>query len=116
EAVAVVPDIAPEISLEAPPSSDYVPALPDYVSGSNPEEEPEEDPSEDDLSSDDVSQTNGLENLLDIRSTRLEDTKHELETLRARVVSSEREIASLLGRAKAAKQRGEIAWDRISKL
>ncbi|GKD26734.1 hypothetical protein Tco_1232948 [Tanacetum coccineum] len=56
------------------------------------------------------------EHLLDVPSTRPEDTDHELETLRSRVVSSEREIASLHVRAKVVEQRDEIAKDRISKL
>ncbi|GJX76514.1 hypothetical protein Tco_0323325 [Tanacetum coccineum] len=56
------------------------------------------------------------EHLLDIPSTRLDDTKHELETLRARVVSSEREIDSLLAKARVVEQRDEIARDRISEL
>nr|GEX29939.1 hypothetical protein [Tanacetum cinerariifolium] len=54
--------------------------------------------------------------LLDIPFTRLEDTKHELENLIARVVLSEREVASLLAKARAAEQRDEISGDKKSKL
>nr|GEV10797.1 hypothetical protein [Tanacetum cinerariifolium] len=43
-AVVAIPDIAPEISLEATPSPDYVSASPDYVSKSDPKESPKEDP------------------------------------------------------------------------
>ncbi|GJV34616.1 hypothetical protein Tco_1395016 [Tanacetum coccineum] len=42
--------------------------------------------------------------------------RHDLETLRARVVSSKREITSLRGRARAAEPRDEISKDRISEL
>ncbi|GJU48552.1 diacylglycerol kinase 4-like protein [Tanacetum coccineum] len=46
----------------------------------------------------------------------LETIEHDLETLRARVVSSKREITSLRGRARAAEPRDEISRDRISEL
>ncbi|GKF77468.1 hypothetical protein Tco_0229938 [Tanacetum coccineum] len=45
--------------------------------------------------------------LLDKPLIRLETTEHELETLRARVVSSVREISSLHDRARAAELRDE---------
>ncbi|GKC46917.1 hypothetical protein Tco_1064639 [Tanacetum coccineum] len=45
--------------------------------------------------------------LLDMPLTRLETTEHELETLRARVVSSVREISSLHARARATELRDE---------
>ncbi|GJV69070.1 reverse transcriptase domain-containing protein [Tanacetum coccineum] len=45
--------------------------------------------------------------LLDMPLTRLETTEHELETLRARVVSSVREISSLYARARPAELRDE---------
>nr|GEV83429.1 hypothetical protein [Tanacetum cinerariifolium] len=47
------------------------------------------------------------EHLLDIPLTRLETTKHELETLRVRVVSYVREISSLHARARAAELHDE---------
>nr|GEZ21443.1 hypothetical protein [Tanacetum cinerariifolium] len=47
--------------LEAQPSPDYVPASPDYVQKSDPEEEPEEGPSEYFSSSDNTSEIAGLE-------------------------------------------------------
>ncbi|GKA54120.1 hypothetical protein Tco_0753069, partial [Tanacetum coccineum] len=60
-AVTVILDIAPEIALEAQPSSDLVPASPDYVLESDPKESPKEDPLEDDFSGDDIFETTGLE-------------------------------------------------------
>ncbi|GKA07893.1 hypothetical protein Tco_0687117 [Tanacetum coccineum] len=59
--VTAILDIAPEIALEAQASSNLVPALPDYVSESDPKESPEKDPLEDDSSGDDISETAGLE-------------------------------------------------------
>ncbi|GKC23995.1 hypothetical protein Tco_1026145 [Tanacetum coccineum] len=46
----------------------------------------------------------------------LETTEHELDTLRARVVSVEQEIASLLAKARAAEQQDMISRARISEL
>ncbi|GKA88373.1 hypothetical protein Tco_0810137 [Tanacetum coccineum] len=56
------------------------------------------------------------EHLLDMPFTRLKTTKHELETLKAKVVSLEREITSLLVRARSAEQRDGIDRDRIFEL
>nr|GEX36422.1 hypothetical protein [Tanacetum cinerariifolium] len=53
--------IVPEISPEAPPSPDYVPASHGYVPESNLEESPEEDPLDEDFSSNDVDERDGLE-------------------------------------------------------
>ncbi|GKG60011.1 hypothetical protein Tco_0609675, partial [Tanacetum coccineum] len=58
--------------------------------------------------------TEMYEHLLHIPLTSLETIEHELETLRARGVSSKREITFLYARARAAEQRDEIAKDRIS--
>ncbi|GKE09960.1 hypothetical protein Tco_1413511, partial [Tanacetum coccineum] len=46
----------------------------------------------------------------------LETTEHELDTLRAKVISAEQEIASLLARARAAEQQDVISRARISEL
>nr|GEU88067.1 hypothetical protein [Tanacetum cinerariifolium] len=49
-AIVTIPAIVPEIFQEALASPDYVSTLPDYVSESDPEEEPsEDDPSDDDV-------------------------------------------------------------------
>ncbi|GKA07892.1 putative reverse transcriptase domain-containing protein [Tanacetum coccineum] len=57
-----------------------------------------------------------FKHLLDIPLAGLETTNHELETLRARVVSSEGDISSLHAKARAAEQREEISRDMISEL
>ncbi|GJS24132.1 hypothetical protein Tco_0452764 [Tanacetum coccineum] len=47
---------------------------------------------------------------------RFESAEHELETLRAQVVSINQEITALQARARAAEQRDKIRQDMISKL
>ncbi|GJS00113.1 hypothetical protein Tco_0316621 [Tanacetum coccineum] len=48
--------------------------------------------------------------------TRFESAEHELETLRAQVVSINQEITALQARARAVEQRDKISQDMISKL
>ncbi|GKD15395.1 hypothetical protein Tco_1199802 [Tanacetum coccineum] len=53
------------------------------------------------------------DHLLEIPITGLKTTKHEMETLRARLISSKREIVALHARARAVKQQEDISRDSL---